>query len=232
MLRNVTTPSSDRLWIESYSSIRKFYPDVDIKIIDNGSTCASIIPLERCEIINPEYPNSRLFSPYYEFLKIKGYTRAAIIHDGFIFNSYVDFTTIENVRFMWHFETHAYDNARLITKQLNVLDNSKRPLEVFASNAWWGCMGCMCVITKDFIQSLEDKYKLTRLARVIDNKEDAIAFERTLALLCYSEIVDLKKSVSIEGDIANMRWGYSYDDYAVNPANRPNKPFFKFFAAR
>jgi len=232
MLRSITTPSFDHLWIESYNSIRKFYPDVDIKIIDNGSTCASTIPLQRCEIIKSEYATSRLFSPYYEFLKIDGYTKAVIVHDGFIFNSYVDFTSVNSVRFMWHFETHDYDNSRLIEKQLTILDNSKKVVDMFVSKSWYGCMGCMCVITKEFLHRLEDKYKFTRLADVIDNKEDAIAFERTLAVLCYSEIADLKDTVSFEGDIVNMQWGYRYEDYVRYPSNRPSKPFFKLFGAR
>lgn len=232
MLRKVETPYFDNYWIESYKSIRKFYPDTHIKIIDSNSMCASLIPLENCEIIQAEYSEARLYSPYYEFLKIEGYSKAIIIHDGFIFNRYIDFSTINKVKFLWHFETHDYDDTNLITKQLNTLENSQPLVDLYNSKAWNGCLGCIIVIDKAFLTQLEDKYKLSRLIHIIDNKNDAIAFERTIAVMCYQECSELKENPSIEGDIRNMIWGYTYNDLVNSRSLQDGKPFFKLFGAR
>ena len=232
MLRNVRSPDFNNYWTESYKSIRKFYPDIDIKIIDNNSTCASTIPLTNCEIIQAEYPESRLFSPYYEFLKMNGYSKAVIIHDGFIFNSYIDFNTVHNAKFMWHFETHDYDNHDLETRQISLFDNNEPLLKMYNSKQWHGCLGCLLVIDKPFITMLEDKYKISRLVTMIHNQEGAIAFERVIAVLCYYEHPDIVNDLSFEGDIRNMIWGYRYSDYVQNPTVQQTKPFFKLFAGR
>jgi hypothetical protein len=232
LIRKVLTPYFDNYWIEAYKSIRKFYPDTHIKIIDNNSTCASTIPLVNCDIIQAEYPESRIFSPYYEFLKIDGYSKAIILHDGFIFNSYIDFTKITNVKFIWHFETHDYDDTNLITTQINTLENGQPLLDLYFSKEWYGCLGSLIVIDKSFITLLEEKYKISKLVNVIKNQADAIAFERVIALLCYYEYPDLKDNLSIEGDIKNMIWGYTYADYVADKSPQMSKPFFKLFGAR
>jgi len=232
MLRKVTSPEFDILWIESYKSIRRVYPEVHIKILDNKSTHASTIPLENCEIVETEYSNSRLFRPYHEFLKMDGYSHAVIIHDGFIFNRPIDVDSVRNVKFMWHFETHAYDETPRILRQLKTLDSSNDLIRLYESSAWHGCMGCMTVITKDAIQTLERAYGLSRLVKIVDNKEDAIAFERTLAVLCYHAFPDMRTDPSFEGDIRNMIWGYRYTNYAEDLSRVADKPFFKFFGAR
>jgi len=90
----------------------------------------------------------------------------------------------------------------------------------------------MTVITKDAIQTLERAYGLSRLVKIVDNKEDAIAFERTLAVLCYHAFPDMRTDPSFEGDIRNMIWGYRYTNYAEDLSRVADKPFFKFFGAR
>jgi|LakMenE18May11ns_1017448.scaffolds.fasta_scaffold9913329_2 hypothetical protein len=232
MLRKVTSPEFDTFWIESYRSIRRVYPDVHVKILDNKSTHASTIALENCEIVEAEYPNSRLFCPYREFLKMDGYSRALIIHDGFIFNRAIDIESVRNVKFMWHFETHEYDESQLILRQLKTLNRSDDLIRTYKSSAWHGCMGCMAVITKDAIQMLESTYGLSRLVEIVDNKKDAIAFERTLAVLCYHAFPELPSDPSFEGDIRNMIWGHTYKKHMERPSRVDDKPFFKLFGAR
>lgn len=232
ILRHVDNAYFDRYWIEAYKSIRKFYKDTPIKIIDTGSTCASTIPTENCDIIQAEYSGSRLFAPYYELLKLEDYSKAIVIHDGLIFNRYIDFSEYPPVKFLWHFETHDYDNDALITKQIEALENHEDALNLYKSKAWYGCLGCLMVIDKSFLDGLEEKYKLKRLINIINNKDDAIAFERTVAVLCYQEYPVLKDEPSIEGDIRNMIWGYRYEDFMNNPSAQDGKPFFKLFGAR
>ena len=232
MLRHVKEAHFDKLWIATYESIRKFYPNTHIKIIDNNSTCASSYPVVNCEIIKSQYPESRLYSPFYEFLKMEGYSKAVIIHDGFIFNKYVDFNTIDAVKFLWHFDINNFVKHELEIKQIGALDNNEELFTLYRSNKWLGCLGCLIVIDKDFIDKLESRYKISRLVDIIHNQEDAIAFERVLAVLCYQAYPKLNEAPSIEGNITNIIWGYRYSDYIKNPSAQSNKPFFKLFGAR
>jgi len=232
LLRHVIEPHFDNLWIETYKSIRKFYPDTHIKIIDNNSTCASLYPVVNCEIIKATYPESRLYSPFYEFLHMEGYSKAIILHDGFIFNTYVDFNTITPVKFFWHFEISDHVKHELEIQQLNTLDNNVELLTLYNSKTWLGCLGCLTVIDKEFINQLESRYKISRLATVICDQEGQIAFERILAVLCFQAYPAIKEAPSIEVSISNMLWGWRYNDYINNPSAQSNKPFFKLFGAR
>jgi len=232
MLRHVSNPDYDKWWIATYKSIRTFYPDTHIKIIDNNSTCVSTIPLVNCEIVQAKYPKSGVYSPYYEFLHIDGYSKAVIIHDGFIFNKYVEFSNIHNIKFFWHFEDHWWDDNNSIVPLFNVLDNNKPLLDLYESKAWNGCMGCISVIDKSFVNLLEEKYKISNIAPLITDKSGATAFERVLAVLCYNEYTDIKHAPSLEGDIRNLIWGYTYNNYIQNPSAQMNKPFFKLFGDR
>ena len=232
LLRHVTNPQFDKVWIATYESIRKFYPDTHIKIIDNNSTCASLYPVVNCEIIKSTYPDSRLYSPFYEFLKIEGYSKAIILHDGFIFNIYVDFNTIDTVKFLWHFDIRDYVKHELEIQQLNALDNNEELFKQYNDTVWLGCLGCLLVIDKQFLEQLESRYKISRLATIIRDQEDAIAFERVLAVICYQAFPALKENPSIEGNLTNMIWGYTYDNYINNPEAQASKPFFKLFGAR
>ena len=232
MLRHVPESYFDKLWIATYESIRKFYPETHIKIIDNNSTCASLYPVVNCEIIKATYPESRLYSPFYEFLKMEGYSKAVILHDGFIFNTYVDFNAIDTVKFLWHFEISNYVKHELEIQQLRILDNNEELFTLYDSKTWLGCLGCLIVIDKQFMDQLESRYKISRLVSNIHNQEDAIAFERVLAVLCYCQYPKLKEAPSIEGSITNMIWGYTYEKYIDNPSAQSDKPFFKLFGAR
>jgi len=219
ILRHVTKTlnNSDEIWKECYKSIRKFY-DNKIIIIDNNSDYSIIknnIKLDNCEIINCSIFNSRLFSPFYELLNIN-FEKAIIIHDGVIFQKFVDFSKFEDVKFIWHFNMKKYDDINLIKKQLSVLSNNNILFDIFKNNNFTGCMGCCLAITKDFLMKLENKFKISNLKNIIQNQTDAIAFERTLSLLCFSEKQNLIEDLSFEGEIKHMIWGYSYTDYINN----------------
>lgn len=216
ILRHVTKDlqNSDEIWKECYKSIRLFYKN-KIIIIDNNSDYSIIknnIELENCETINSSNFNCRLFTPFYELLKIN-FERAIIIHDGVIFQKFVDFSKFEDVKFIWHFVMKKYDDINLIEKQLSVLTNNNELFNIFRQKQFVGCMGCCLAITKDFLLKLENKFKISNLKDIITNQQDAIAFERTISVLCFCEKQNLNNDLSFEGEIKFMVWGYSYSDY-------------------
>ena len=216
ILRHVTKKleNSDKIWKECYKSIRLFYTN-KIIIIDNNSDFSIVnndIDLINCEIINSSVAESRLFSPFYELLIIH-FKKAIILHDGVIFQKFVDFDKFEDVKFMWHFNVRQYDDIKLIEKQLSVLTNNDQLCNIFRQKKFVGCMGCCLAITKDFLMQLEIKFKISNLKHIINNQNDAIAFERTIAILCFSEKKNLINDLSFEGEVKYMVWGYKYSHY-------------------
>ena len=219
MLRHVTVQlvNSDELWKRCYKSIRQFYNN-KIIIIDNNSDYNlnnNNIELVNCDIINSKIYNTRLYSPFFELLTLN-FSRAIIIHDGVIFLRFVDFTLFDKVKFIWHFDTKKYDNISLIEKQISSLINNTNLFKIFKEKKYTGCMGCCLAITKDFLSVLENTYKLSNLKETIHNQDDAIAFERTLSILCFSLSDILINDISFEGEIKNMVWGYSFNDLKNN----------------
>jgi hypothetical protein len=243
---NKTMPNCNEVWQECYKSIRKFYNN-KIIIIDNNSDLDVLkydILLENCETINNKYYETRLFSPFL-FLLNYDFNRAIIMHDGCIFQKYVDFSKFQNCKFIWHFDTKIYDNKLLIEEQINVLENKIILLDIFRKQKITGCMGCCLGIDKKFLMELENVYKISNLKNIITDQEKAIAFERTISVLCFSLYPDIINDLSFEGEIINMVWGYIYQHYVNKqkifkiPSDNgereidiSNKSIIKIFGAR
>lgn len=233
MLRHIENDIHNNFWIESYKSIRQFYKN-KIYILDNNSNFDFInynFELENCEVIKSEIPQTRLFAPFYYYVKYINDTKTVIIHDGVIFREHIDFDNIDKVKYLWHFETHLYDNYNLEINMLKNLNNSQKLIDLYHNKQWNGCMGCMTFITKDFIMELQNNYNLLNLTTLINNQTDAIAFERILSVLCFDRFNLSNKSLL--GDISNMVWGYNLDClYKERKENIISKPIVKLFGGR
>jgi hypothetical protein len=241
VIRHITKKlnNSHDIWKACYNSIRKFYSN-KIIVIDNNSDYSLFNDddntLINCEIINSQYPENRLFSPFFELLKID-FNRAVIIHDGVIFQKYVDFTCFNSVKYIWHFDTKDFDNHNLINKQLDALDNNTDLHCIFKEKQFVGCMGCCLAITKTFLNTLQERHNIQNLVKYIENQEDAIAFERTISLLCCLNYPEIISDISFEGEIRNMSWGYRYSNFInnnkiVNGVDITDKHIIKIFCAR
>lgn len=239
VLRNATikVEHSEKLWKECCKSIRKFYNN-KIIILDNNSdvVCENHMMFKNCEIINNVHYNNRLYAPFYNLLNID-FKRAIILHDGIIFQKWVDFSKFTNVKFIWHFDTKEYDNVALINYQLRHLTNNKILFDIFNSKTFTGCMGCCLAIEKDFLNKIESTFKLSNLNAIINNQDDAIAFERTITLICFALYPLLINDLSFEGEIKDMVWGYNYNAfinklYIFGTINLETKSIIKIFAGR
>ena len=68
-------------------------------------------------------------------------------------------------------------------------------------------------LLKNKLMQLEIKFKISNLKHIINNQNDEIAFERTIAILCFSEKKNLINDLSFEGEVKYMVWGYKYSHY-------------------
>ena len=189
ILRHVNNELTNKYWINCVNSIRQYYPENNILIIDDNSNYEYITEetLYKTTIINSEYPKRGELLPYYYYLHNKLFDIAVIVHDSVFINKYIDIdTTLEKYKFIWEFE-HNWDQIEDETKMINVFNDLE--LNKFYENKdlWKGCFGCMSIITHDYLVYINNKYDISKLLDYVLNKYNRCSFERVIACLLQKE---------------------------------------------
>ena len=189
VLRHVNNELSNNYWIKCVNSIRQYYPDIHILIIDDNSNynfIASSTPenLYNITIINSEYPGRGELLPYYYYLHNKLFDTAIIIHDSVFINRYIDYKylDVENYKFLWDFE-HEWDEIKNETIMINIFNDLELNALYENKNLWKGCFGCMSIIKHDFLMHVNNKYNISKLLNVVTNRRLRCCFERIIACL-------------------------------------------------
>lgn len=236
ILRHADSEETAKLWKLCFESIRQFYPTTMIVILDTNSNLSfvNLVPPDDLSlVISSELPNGRLFVPYYYYLTYYNqYTKAVILHDSTVIQRPLPIDNIETVKYLWHFETHQYDNKYIGNLMLNSLTNTSELSNLYNSNLWHGCLGCMSVITISFLKQLQTKYSILNLKNNITSKDYACEFERILSVLCTFEEPNLYSKASLFGDISTLEWGLSYSKYMSHRELYNTHTVIKLFAAR
>lgn len=237
IIRNVTNSEQNNFWKESYNSIRKFYNNIKIIIVDNNSNYEFItndIELFNCDIINSEFGDSRQLSAYYYFYKNKPFKTAIIIHDSVFLNGELSIDPNTDVNLLWNFNTHDYDDIEYERILLRSLTNNEGLLMLHTSKQWTGCFGNMSVININFLNFLVKKYNFFNMMRIVNSNRFQCALERVISVIFHYESPNLYHSNPIVCEISKMRWGYRYNEYILDRENNlvNNDKFIKIFAAR
>ena len=105
ILRHVKCELTNNYWIRCYKSIRSFYPENKIIIIDDNSDYRFITVLEmyNTEIINAEHKKHGEFLPYIYYLNNKWFENAIILHDSVFINRAINFDNDKTYKFLWFF---------------------------------------------------------------------------------------------------------------------------------
>ena len=229
IIRHVNSERTNKYWIESYKSIRRFYNN-KIVIIDDNSNYLYIKCNEseffNCEFIQSEYNGRGEILGYYYLYKNKLFEKAVVIHDSVFINSYIDFNKFNNIKFIWHF-THNWDNE---TEELNLLDkieNNNSLRDIYNDkNKWVGCFGVQSVIDYNFLEKIVLKYNIFSLLIHITNRSIRMNFERIFPLVCFAEDNELIKNPSLFGIIHHyIHWGYTFENYLADKENNSNDRF-------
>ena len=187
VLRHVNSELTNKYWIKCIKSIREFYPDNEILIIDDSSNhkFITVENLYKTTIIKSKYPKRGELLPYIYYLKYKIFDTAVIIHDSVVINKKIDFS-VKNYRFLWDFE-HNWDQIEDETRMIDAFKNKE--LKEFYENKdlWKGCFGGMSIITHDFLSYVNSKYDLSKLLELITCKYNRCSFERVIACLLQKE---------------------------------------------
>tara|TARA_R100001509_G_C4807077_1_gene195124 strand:- start:37 stop:807 length:771 start_codon:yes stop_codon:yes gene_type:complete len=203
ILRHTNSEETNKYWQHSYHSIRKFYPDIPIVILDDNSNpdFVSEIPLTNTKIVHTSGDDvgSGEILPYIYFYRNKWFDRAVIIHDGVFMNSHQDFSDVTNYQFMWHFESYrcaepvkeieklsVFNDVKLIEYHTNNRASPRLPVNLPTqypeqNKNWEGCFGIMGIITHDFITKVYSKYNLDLLIPMVKTRQDRMNCERVIA---------------------------------------------------
>ena len=187
ILRHVNDEVTNQYWICCYESIRKYYPENPIMMIDDNSNYNYITNQElyKTTIIDSEYPGRGELLPYYYYLHNKLFDTAVILHDSTIINHYIDLN-VDKYKILWDFQ-HDWDQIEDETKLIQLFNDVDLLRFYEKKSLWTGCFGGMSIITFDFLQSINMKYELRLLLDHIVCRFNRCSFERVIACLLQKE---------------------------------------------
>ena len=187
ILRHVNSDFVNQYWIKCYNSIRKYYPENHILIIDDNSDYNFITPIQlhNTTIINSEYPTRGELLPYYYYLHNKLFDTAVIIHDSVFLNYFIDFN-VEKYKILWEFE-HVWDQIEDETRMI-LLFNDTELLQFYNNKTLWrGCFGGMSIITHDYLTHINNKYDISKLLNCVLSRYNRMSFERVIGCILEKE---------------------------------------------
>ena len=187
ILRHVNNKDTDMYWKLCYKSIRKYYLENYIMIIDDNSNYDILDTvyektLYNTKIIKSEYPGRGELLPYYYYLHNKLFDTAVIIHDSVFINSKLDMS-VNKYKLLWEFE-HNWDQPIDEIQMIKLLNNSKELLDFHFNRALWkGCFGGMSIITHDYLTEINNNYDLSKLLPYVKTRYNRMSFERVIACI-------------------------------------------------
>uniref|UniRef100_A0A6C0ENY9 Glycosyltransferase 2-like domain-containing protein n=1 Tax=viral metagenome TaxID=1070528 RepID=A0A6C0ENY9_9ZZZZ len=225
ILRHVNNSNTNNYWIKCYDSIRHFYPDNYILIIDDNSDYTFVTDklLTNTTIIQSEYPKRGELLPYYYFLRNKLFDTAVILHDSVFIQTKFN-TSINKYKLLWEFE-HNSDQILDETKMITAFEDEELLYFYNNKSLWKGCFGGMTIITHDFLTHVNSKYDFNKLLNLVLNRYNRCSFERVLACLLQKE----HTKETLFGNIhMYCKWGIPFKD----ANNYPNLPVVKVWTSR
>ena len=223
ILRHVKDEITSIYWKKCYESIRIYYPNNKILIIDDNSNYQYIDSEYENTLVNTEIIINTTEAhgeilPYIYFLKHNFADIAVFIHDSVFINKYTDFSMIDKCKMLWSFSKidyplkeklksypqHLINQAidqtypQYMPKMIKYLDNHEKILHYFHNADWTGCFGGMSAISYTFLCKLDKIHKLSNLIPIIRIRQERMLFERLWA--CLIQAYDCDKQ-AIYGNI-------------------------------
>jgi len=208
ILRHARCISDHLLGLKCYESIRKFYKENLIVILDDSSSFRdfSIFTSDpNCRIIESTIPGAGESLPwFYAYHLNLANDYVCFLHDSMAITR----PLIENLNyFIWTFpkecDLGAHTEVELVQKLRNVTFD-----DLVSNESWKGCFGCTGVLHRDILKKCAQDYGLFDISFVssISNRTDRMAFERIFGY-CMSEC-----------GVRNSLQGCIFDfPYAFNP---------------
>lgn len=222
--RHVRDELTNKYWNRAILCIRNFYPNKKIVVIDDNSNKQFVKPLVNLKnviIIKSEFPGAGEILPYYYFLKYQFFPFACILHDSVFIHKKIKFSTILHkyeAMSLWHFDgdqlmSEIRDPLTLkLENGMNLVRTMRSDMAISLFNKWHGSFGGQTLMSLNFLQRLQEKYKLMNLVNFIKCRADRMAFERIIGVLLSKETNYNRKSLF--GNIHRYQtFGYDYQHY-------------------
>lgn len=228
--RHVNSENTNRYWNHSVKLLRNFYPTKKIVIIDDNSDTNFLKAhhnYDNIEVIKSEFPGRGELLPYYYFIKNKFFDNAIILHDSVFFHKRINFEVLNgtNVLPLWHFnaDNENESNTLRIIEGLKNRFNIECKLKcdvtsifsIMTDTKWYGCFGCQSYINHNFLLHIENKYNISSLTKVIQNRNDRCCLERIMGCIFCTEYPKINSIKSLLGSIwcFPLSGKYNYDMY-------------------
>jgi len=215
------------LFLECLKSIRTFYKDNYIILIDDGewdlNKIDEIKTINNIHIVKSLYKGGGEFQCCYELIKTDKFDKAIFFKDGMILKKAFNTNNI-NLKWLWHFTNHRvhWDIIKEPVSEFNKINNivthtdiikyhinntytSNSEFQKFALNylknkeKWVGCCGGMCVIDKKTINLIENKVKFIDNFNKSTSRRERMVNETIFSLLCYYCLPEILFEDSYEG---------------------------------
>ena len=110
ILRHVNSDLSDKYWKYNYDSIRKFYPENAIMIIDDNSNSRYLTTkvMTNTIVIQSEFHQRGELLPYLYYFQNPIADIVMILHDSMFITNYIDFSKVDGYKSLWDF-SHRWD---------------------------------------------------------------------------------------------------------------------------
>ncbi len=207
ILRHVKCEVTNKYWIKCYNSIRKYYPENNIMIIDDNSNYKFVTKpnLYKTTIIQSEFPKRGELLPYHYYLKNKLFDIAVILHDSVFINKYIDFN-VDKYKIIWDFD-HKWDQIEDEIKMIKTFNDNELTKFYENKNLWRGCFGCMTIISHDYLKDINSKYNLNKLIPHVKTRYNRCSLERVIGCILQKE----HKPKVLLGDILSYcPWGIQF----------------------
>lgn len=244
--RHVKDKTTNEYWNRCVKSIRHFYPFKKIIIIDDNSKkefVSSQETYDNVHVLNSIYKGRGELLPFLYLYKHSFFPNAVILHDSVFFQKRINFEKLYKfgVLPLWHFDYRENTNKCVeICSSLNfseqIIDKLHyNPVQQFGfkpGDKWYGCFGVQCYIETDFLQRIQEKYKLNKLIPKITNRNERCCLERIMGIIFFLENNKLFQKPSLLGNIFNyQKWKYTYEEYK-SKNNYSSLPLIKVFTGR
>jgi len=208
ILRHISKKEHQEHLLKCFISIRRFYPNHKVTILDDKSDTSLIKDMDEqlikdktINIIYNTYERSlaELF-PYKYISELKNNNKFVILHDTTYFIKYYDFSNI-NDKFLFQFNNHEWDELKKETDLLSKLNNNEKLIKLYMTyNNWAGALGVMTVTNSSFIKDIYEKYNLSILENLLSNRKQRMCLERIIAAIFFIEKKVTLENCSLFGD--------------------------------
>jgi len=207
ILRHVRNEETDQYWKLCYDTIREFYPENAIMIIDDNSDSKYITSkhLEHTTVIHSEFHQRGELLPYLYYSKNPIADIVMILHDSMFITKFIDFSEVDCYKSLWDFE-HKWDQPHDESRIIQVFNSQLLNSFHYTKEIWKGCFGGASIITHKFLQFIYADFDLFKITDRITCRYNRMSFERVIGCIMQLQYHKFKNMIEVGPDDKNSAY--------------------------